>query len=168
MTSGYSTSLRGPKSAPQKSLTGKGTRSRAFICCIEHNTWRGKQLSFKCCFPLAEARKKRKTFFSNTSGSLVLVCGGVGVTWLGEAWYGWQLCVRSTLLTQEASAVNMVTEDSTPAASVARQSERPRSLNLLAGLKGTTNLGVNAHMTTSASTKWPATCTPIPRTALVN
>ena len=24
----------------------------------------------KCCFPLAEARKKRKTFFSHTSGSL--------------------------------------------------------------------------------------------------
>ena len=165
MTSGYSTSLRGPKSAPQKSLTGKGTRSRAFICCIEHNTWRGKQLSFKCCFPLAEARKKRKTFFSNTSGSLgASVRRGRG----HMAWYGWQLCVRSTLLTQEASAVNMVTEDSTPAASVARQSERPRSLNLLAGLKGTTNLGVNAHMTTSASTKWPATCTPIPRTALVN
>ena len=24
----------------------------------------------KCCFPLAEVRKKRKTFFSHTSGSL--------------------------------------------------------------------------------------------------
>ena len=31
----------------------------------------------KCCFPLAEARKKRKTFFSHTSGSLGASVRGV-------------------------------------------------------------------------------------------
>ena len=36
----------------------------------------------KCCFPLAEARKKRKTFFSHTSGSLGASVRGVEVTWL--------------------------------------------------------------------------------------
>ena len=50
--------------------------------------------------------------------------------------------VLSTLLTQEAAAMDMATEHSTPAAFAARQSERPRSLNLVAGLKGTTNLRV--------------------------
>ena len=36
----------------------------------------------KCCFPLAEARKKRKTFFSRTSGGLGASVRGVEVTWL--------------------------------------------------------------------------------------
>ena len=36
----------------------------------------------KCCFPLAEARKKRKTFFSHTSGGLGASVRGVEVTWL--------------------------------------------------------------------------------------
>ena len=31
----------------------------------------------KCCFPLAEARKKRKTFFSHTSGGLGASVRGV-------------------------------------------------------------------------------------------
>ena len=35
-----------------------------------------------CCFPLAEAWKKRKTFFSHTSGSLAASVRGVEVTWL--------------------------------------------------------------------------------------
>ena len=39
-------------------------------------------LTEKCCFPLAEARKKRKTFFSHTSGSLGASVRGVEVTWL--------------------------------------------------------------------------------------
>ena len=35
-----------------------------------------------CCFPLAEARKKQKTFFSHTSGGLGASVRGVKVTWL--------------------------------------------------------------------------------------
>ena len=38
--------------------------------------------TLKCCFPLAEARKKRKTFFSHTSGGLGASVRGVEVTWL--------------------------------------------------------------------------------------
>ena len=34
-------------------------------------------LPSKCCFPLVEARKKRKTFFSHTSGSLGASVRGV-------------------------------------------------------------------------------------------
>lgn len=40
------------------------------------------RIPIKCCFPLAEARKKRKTFFSHTSGSLSASVRGVEVTWL--------------------------------------------------------------------------------------
>ena len=35
------------------------------------------KVTIKCCFPLAEARKKRKTFFSHTSGSLGASVRGV-------------------------------------------------------------------------------------------
>ena len=51
--------------------------------CDEVFTWSGlKQQSngkvdLKCCFPLAEARMKRKTFFSHTSGSLGASVRGV-------------------------------------------------------------------------------------------
>ena len=41
-----------------------------------------KSECLKCCFPLAEARKKRKTFFSHTSGGLGASVRGVEVTWL--------------------------------------------------------------------------------------
>ena len=70
------------------------------ICLITCTLFKSPvKTSIKKCFPLAEVRKKRKTFFSRTSGSLGASVRWVYVSWLvhGSAWHGYQLCLRRNI-----------------------------------------------------------------------